>query len=100
MHACSNARPVPCILRAALHHRVDFHLQLAIARCESGLRAVITNYQGSGASGLMMFMPGTFGATPYAGHSLFSAKYSALAGAWGLRHWGTGQWAASRSCWG
>jgi soluble lytic murein transglycosylase-like protein len=99
MHACSDRRPVPCIRRAALHHRVSFALQLAIARCESGLQPRITNYAGSGASGLMMFMPGTFAATPYRWHSVFSAKWAALAGAWGLKHWGTGPWVASRGCW-
>jgi soluble lytic murein transglycosylase-like protein len=100
MHACSDARPVPCILRAALHHHVSFRLQLAIARCESGLKAGAMNAGGSGSSGLMQFMPGTFAATIYRWRSIMSAKWNALAGAWALRHWGTGPWTASRSCWG
>jgi soluble lytic murein transglycosylase-like protein len=100
MHACSDKRPVPCIRRAAIHHRVDFHLQLAIARCESGLRPGVLNHGGSGSSGLMQFMPGTFASTPYRAHPILSAKWNALAGAWALRHWGAGPWAASRGCWG
>lgn len=98
MHQCSNARPVPCIRRAAMHHRISFYLQLAIARCESGLRAWVTNGEGSGSSGLMQFLPSTFAQTPYRLHSIFSAKWSALAGAWLLRS-GTGPWAASQGCW-
>jgi soluble lytic murein transglycosylase-like protein len=100
MHQCAQSRPVPCIRRAALHHHVSFRLQLAIARCESRLQPAVLNHGGSGSSGLMQFMPATFGTTPYAGRWILSAKWNALAGAWALRHWGTGPWAASRHCWG
>jgi soluble lytic murein transglycosylase-like protein len=99
MHQCSQTKVVPCIRRAALHWRVPFRLQLAIARCESGLRAWVRNNGGSGSSGLMQFMPGTFAATPYGRYSILSAKWNALAGAWLLARAGTGPWAASRSCW-
>lgn len=100
MHACAQARPVPCIRRAALHWKVSFRLQLSIARCESGLRATVPNQGGSGSLGLMQFMPGTFATTPYRWHWILSAKWNALAGAWLMRHGGTGPWFASRGCWG
>jgi hypothetical protein len=77
MHTCSNARPVPCIRRAALHWRVPTSLLVRKARCESGLRPWARNP--SGASGLFQFIPSTFASTPYAGRSLWSAKWSALA---------------------
>lgn len=99
MRQCAQARPVPCIRRAATHWRVSFYLQLAIARCESGLRATVLNGGGSGSSGLMQFMPSTFAGTPYGGRPILSAKWNALAGAWLLRRAGTGPWAASRHCW-
>lgn len=100
MKQCAQARPVPCIRRAALHHRVSFHLQLAIARCESGLQPQRLNDGGSGSSGLMQFMPSTFASTPYRWRWILSAKWNALAGAWLLRRQGTGPWVASRPCWG
>lgn len=100
MKQCSQKRVVPCIRRAAIRHRVAFRLQLAIARCESGLDPTQTNHGGSGASGLMQFMPSTFAATPYAFRWIFSAKWNALAGAWLMRRQGTAPWLASRSCWG
>lgn len=84
-----------------MHWRVGFHLMLRIARCESGLNPLASNGD-SGSSGLMQFMPGTFLATKYGreGRSIWSAKWSALAGAWLLRRAGTGPWTASRHCWG
>lgn len=99
MHQCSQARPVACIRRAAMHWRVSFYLQLAIARCESGLRAWALNGGGSGSSGLMQFMPSTFASTPYGARWILSAKWNALAGAWVLRRHGTGPWVASSACW-
>lgn len=100
MKKCSQSRPVPCIRRAAIRHRVSFRLQLSIARCESRLHPEVRNFGGSGASGLMQFMPSTFAATPYRFRWILSAKWNALAGAWMLRRAGTGPWAASRHCWG
>jgi soluble lytic murein transglycosylase-like protein len=99
MHQCSQHRVVPCIRRAALHWRVPFRLQLAIARCESRLRALVPNQGGSGSLGLMQFMPFTFRTTPYGRRWILSAKWNALAGAYLLARVGTGPWAASRSCW-
>ncbi len=100
MKQCSQTRVVACVRRAALHHRVDFRLQLAIARCESRLRPWALNSEGSGAAGLMQFMPGTFASTPYGARPILSAKWNALAGAWLLKRAGTGPWTASRGCWG
>lgn len=100
MHDCSQRRPVACIRRAALHHRVAFRLQLAIARCESRLVPWEFNDGGSGAAGLMQFKPSTFATTPYRLRPILSAKWNALAGAWMLRRVGTGPWIASRGCWG
>lgn len=99
MHQCSQQRPVPCIRRAAMHWRVSFWLQLAIARCESGLRATVLNGGGSGSSGLMQFMPATFASSPYGHYWILSAKWNALAGAWLMARAGTGPWVASQQCW-
>lgn len=100
MKQCSQSRPVACIRRAAMRHRVSFRLQLTIARCESGLDPTELNDAGSGASGLMQFMPSTFAGTPYRFRWILSAKWNALAGAWLLKRAGTGPWTASRGCWG
>lgn len=77
---CSQRRPVPCIRRAALHRRVSFRMLLRKARCESGLNPWAHNP--SGSSGLFQFLPSTWGTTPYARRSIWSAKWSALAAAW------------------
>jgi len=91
MHACSNARPVPCILRAALHWRVDTSTLVRKARCESHLNPFAHNP--SGATGLFQFIPSTFASTPYADHSPWRAKWSALAAAWMHRVGRGGEWA-------
>lgn len=100
MHQCSQARPVPCIRRAALHHRVSFHMLLRKARCESGLNPYAINGSPfnrapvvtSKSSGLMQFMPGTWRTTPYARRSIWSAKWNALAGGWMHRVGRGGEW--------
>lgn len=115
MRACSQARPVPCIRRAAMHWHVAFRLQLSIARCEAGPRLNPLAVYGAASNrtafsmrslrarnlsaGLMMFKPGTFAAGPYAAHWLLSAKWNALAGAELLHRAGVGPWASSRACW-
>lgn len=115
MHACSQSRPVPCIERSALHWRVSFRLQLAIARCEAGPALnPLAIYGNAGnrtafampwlrardlSAGLMMFKPSTFATTRYAGHSILAAKWNALAGGELLSRVGTGPWVSSRSCW-
>jgi soluble lytic murein transglycosylase-like protein len=87
---CSNHRPVPCIRRASLHWRVSFTMLHRKAWCES--RYVATAANPSGAIGLLQFMPSTWGTTPYAGHSPWYAKWSALAGAWMHRVGRGGEW--------
>lgn len=88
---CSNQRPVPCLERAALHWRVSFTMLHRKAWCESRLRATAMNP--SGSIGLMQFMPGTWRTTPYARHSPWFAKWSALAGAWMHRVGRDAEWA-------
>jgi hypothetical protein len=116
MHACSQTRVVPCIRRAAMHHRVSFRLQLAIARCEAGPSlnplAVFGNAGNRSplsfawlsardlSAGLMMFKPGTYRALNYPMAGILTAKWSALAGAKLIRQVGTAPWASSRGCWG
>lgn len=78
--ACSQARPVPCIKRAAIRYRVSFSMLLRKARCESGLRWWARNP--SGSSGLFQFLPSTWATTPYARRSIWSAKWSSLAAGW------------------
>ena len=87
MHQCSQARPVPCIRRAALHWRVPTALLLRKARCESRLDPYAHNP--SGASGLLQFLPSTWATTPYARHSIWSAKWNALAAGF-MHHVGRG----------
>lgn len=100
MKQCSQSRPVPCIRRAALRYRVDMHTLLRKARCESGLNPYAINgnpfnrapVATTKATGLMQFMPGTWGTTPYAHRSIWSAKWNALAGAWMHRVGRGGEW--------
>jgi hypothetical protein len=101
MHACSQTRPVPCIRRAALHWHVDLRTQLRRARCESGLNPYAYNgapfnrapVQTTRSSGLLQFLPSTWATTPYRGRSIWSAKWSALAGAWMQRAGRGSEWA-------
>lgn len=93
MRACSQARPVPCIRRAAIHWRVSFPMLLRKARCESGLNPYARN--ASGSSGLFQFLLGTFysARNPYRRHEIWSAKWSSLSAAyWHHMGWG-GEWA-------
>ena len=91
MHQCSQARPVPCIRRAAIHWRVSFPMLLRKARCESRLRPLA---RGGVNVGLFQFnYPGTWSSTPYAARSPWRAKWSALAAGW-MHHVGRGgEWA-------
>ena len=97
MHQCSNARPVPCIRRAAIHWRVSFPMLLRKARCESGLNPYAINGRPfnrapvatSKSTGLLQFLPSTWATTPYARRWIWSAKWSALAAGW-MHHVGRG----------
>ena len=80
MKQCSQARPVPCIRRAALHHRVSFRMLLRKARCESTLDPYAVN---GVHAGLFQFnYPGTWRTTPYARRNPWRAKWNSLAAAW------------------
>lgn len=93
MHQCSQTRPVPCILRAALHWRVSFPMLVRKARCESRLDPLAHNP--SGATGLFQFMPTTFATSPYRWHSPWSAKWSSLAAGWAHHVGRGGEWSCS-----
>ena len=91
MHQCSQARPVPCIRRAAIHWRVSFTTLHRRAWCESRLNPFAV---GGPNRGLFQFnWPGTWSTTPYAGHSVFSARWSSLAAAWMVHVGRGGEWA-------
>lgn len=91
--ACSQARPVPCIRRAALHWDVPTVLLVRKARCESRLNPFAWNP--SGAAGLFQFLPSTFATTPYARRSMWRAKWSALAAGY-MHHVGRGsEWSCT-----
>ena len=79
---CSQARPVPCIRRAALRYRVDFRMLLRKARCESKLDPLAVNGVHAGLFQFRVAPPSTWATTPYARRSPWRAKWSALAAAW------------------
>lgn len=81
---------VGCIKYASQIHNYSLGILMGIALCESHLNPYAHNP--SGASGLFQFMPGTFASTPYAGQSIYSAKYNALAAAWYMANHGTSAW--------
>lgn len=87
---CSQRHVVPCIQRAALHYRVSFSLLRARAWCESRLNPYA---RGGPNLGLFQFnWPGTWGSTPYAARSPFSAKWNSLAAGWMEAHQRGGEW--------
>lgn len=77
---------------ASLIYGVPRHDMESVARCESGLRPHATNHQGSGATGLFQFMPGTFRGTPFGGLSIFSPYANALAAGWMVARGGWRAW--------
>lgn len=87
---CEHGRVLSCLHRAALHFRIDTGWLTRVAICESRLNPYARNP--SGASGLMQFMPSTFASTRYGRHSIWSAKWSALAGALMFAEGQSGQW--------
>lgn len=89
--ACQHGYVKGCVRRGALKYRQSFGAMLAVARCESNLNPRAYN-RSSGASGLFQFLPSTYRSTPYGGHSIFSAKYSALAAGWMWAHGRRGEW--------
>lgn len=90
---CSQARPIPCIRRAALHWRVDFHMLLRKARCESTLNPYARNGVHAGLFQFRVATPSTWATTPYARRSPWSAKWNSLAAAWMHRVHRGSEWA-------
>lgn len=91
MKQCSQSRVVPCIRRAALRYRVDFHMMLRKARCESGLNPYAIGF--GIHRGLFQFnYPGTWSTTPYAQHDPFRAKWNSLAAGWMHARGRGGEW--------
>lgn len=102
---CSQRRPVPCLKRAAIAHRVSFGTLLRKARCESrlnpyayfgnpGNRAPLSPQAlGDRSAGLTQFKPSTWRTTPYRRRSIWSAKWNALAAGWMHRVGRGGEWA-------
>jgi hypothetical protein len=82
MKQCSQARPVACIRRAALHHRVDFRMLLRKARCESTLNPLAVNGVHAGLFQFRVAAPSTWATTPYARRNPWRAKWNSLAAAW------------------
>jgi hypothetical protein len=86
---CSQARPVPCIRRAALRWRVDFATLLRKARCESTLDPLAVNGVHAGLFQFRIVAPSTWATTPYAQRSPWRAKWSSLAAGF-MHHVGRG----------
>lgn len=91
---CSDRNPRACVERAILTHRLTTD-QAAwmrrIPRCESGWNPKDHNPT-SGATGLYQFLPSTWATTRYAHHSIWTAKWQALAAAWMLRQGRAHEW--------
>ena len=75
-----------------MHWRVDVHILVRKARCESRLDPYAVGF--GIHRGLFQFnYPGTWSTTPYAARDPFRAKWNALAAAW-MHHVGRGrEWA-------
>lgn len=83
---CSQARPRWCVERAIVTYRLagwQAAWMRRIPACESRWDPYARNP--SGSSGLYQFLPSTWRTTPYGRHSIWSAKWQALAAAWMLR---------------
>lgn len=72
----------------------------AVVRCESGGDATVSNHTGSGAAGLVQYLPSTWRATTFGKHGLnvYSPYANVIQGALAMRH-SMSPWAASRHCW-
>ena len=87
---CSQRNVRPCIWLAAKRYHVSYALLLRKARCESTLNPYAV---GGVNRGLFQFnWPGTWRSTPYGRHSVFSARWNALAAAWMHAHGRGGEW--------
>lgn len=81
---------MPCIKRAALHHKQSFTDMLRVARCESGSNPYPLGLEVH--YGLFQFLTSTFASTPYAAKSITSAKWNSLAAAWMWKVGRRGEW--------
>lgn len=88
--ACSQRHVVPCIRRAAIHHRQSFTDMLRVAHCESTLNPFAVGF--GVHYGLFQFLPSTFVSTPYRRQSITSAKWNSLAAAWAWKQGRRGEW--------
>ena len=97
MQRCSQERPIPCIQRAALHHRVSFSMLKGRAWCESRWNPFAANAEHAGLFQFRVAYPSTWATVPrrYARHSPYSAKWSSLAAAWMQRVGRGGEWACA-----
>ena len=90
---CSQANPRKCVRHAILVYRLkgaNAAWMYRIAGCESTWNPYAKN--ASGSSGLFQFLPSTFAGTPYARHSIWSAKYNSLAAAWMVTQGRQSEW--------
>ena len=93
---CSQHRPRWCVERAILTYRLrgwQAAWMRRIPGCESGWN--VYAYNASGSSGLYQFQPSTWATTPYGRHSIWRAKWQALAAAWMVRRGRTAEWVCS-----
>lgn len=84
---------LPCIRRASITKKVSYPLLIRKARCETG--GTFSPYSKnpfSAATGLFQFMPSTWTTTPYAHHSIWSAKWNSLGAAWMHKVGRGGEW--------
>ncbi len=80
-HECSNAAPRACIIYAALKYRQPVQDAIRVATCESTLNPLAAN--GNDDDGLFQILtPSTWSTTPYASHSVWEARWNALAAMW------------------
>ena len=93
MHHCARGIVKSCIHRAVIHRHLDYGQALYIAWRESRFDPWAKN-PSSSASGLFQFLTSTWAHTPYAGRSIWSPKWNALAYAWAVSRGYLSWWAA------
>ncbi len=102
-HSCLEARAQSPEVAGALDHAayqegVSARCLWNIARRESTFRPWVDNYQGSGAGGLMQFMPGTYrwmaarAGYPSDPSYRYNAWYAAHVAAWAIAHGYLSHW--------
>ena len=89
---CDQRHVPACIDVAARRWHVSAGMLRRKAWCESRMNPSAYNAS-SGSSGLFQFIPSTWRTTPYARHSIWSARWSSLAAAWMHSVGRGGEWA-------